>query len=363
MFAKSQSENTLIIAATAFLFSYALNGCNLSSKAEPTPALTNVIGGVGSTFVDPLMKRWTIGFQQAHPELGVNYRAEGSGAGIAEIKKSITEFAASDAPLSDEELKSTPPVLQVPVTAGPVCIIYNLPQLKAPLKLGGTTLADIYLGRVVTWNDPAIARSNPGVGLPKAAIIVVHRSDGSGTTSILTTYLAKVSPEWSKKPGAGISVEWPVGFGGKGSTGVIDLVKQATGTIGYAELNYAKQEDLSVASIQNRAGVYVEPSVSGASAALDASSEVLGKDVRTPIVDPSASAKDAYPISGVTFLLIPKDGSNELDRKTLKAFAEYTVTEGQAATEGLYYAKLPKALQDENLKLISEMTTNGQPTK
>ena len=361
MVRKERVPTTLV--AAALLFTLLGNGCNSSPKAESTPTLTNVIGGVGSTFVDPLMKRWVLGFEKSHPQVGVNYRAEGSGAGIAEIKKGITEFAASDAPLSDEELKTMPQVLQIPVTAGPVCIIYNLPQLKAPLKLDGKTLADIYLGKVVTWNDPAIARSNSGVALPKAAIVVVHRSDGSGTTSILTTYLAKVSPDWSKKPGAGISVDWPVGFGGKGSTGVIDLVKQATGTIGYAELNYAKQEDLTVASVQNRAGVYVEPSVASVSVALDASSEVLGKDVRTPIVDPPASAKEAYPISGVTFLLIPKDGSIELDRNTLKAFAEYAVTEGQAATEGLYYAKLPKTLQDENLKLISEMTTNGQPAK
>lgn len=353
----------MALVAVALGLTLVGNGCNSPSNTEPTSTPTNVIGGVGSTFVDPLMKRWVLGFQQTHPQLGVNYRAEGSGAGIAEIKKSMTEFAASDAPLGDDELKAMPAVLQVPVTAGPVCIIYNLPQIKVALKLDGKTLADIYLGRIVTWNDPAIARSNSGVSLPKAAIIVVHRSDGSGTTSILTTYLAKVSPDWSKKPGAGISVEWPVGLGGKGSTGVIDLVKQATGTIGYAELNYAKKEDLSVVSIENRSGAYIEPSVSGASAALDAATEALAKDVRTPIVDPSASAKEAYPISGVTFLLIPKDGTNELDRKTLKAFAQYAVTEGQAATEGLYYAKLPKPLQDENLKLIAEMTTNGQPAK
>jgi phosphate transport system substrate-binding protein len=358
-----KAQTPMALVATAVFVMLLGNGCNSSSNAEPSATLTNVIGGVGSTFVDPLMKRWVLGFQQTHPRQGVNYRAEGSGAGIAEIKKSMTEFAASDAPLSDEELKTMPAVLQVPMTAGPVCIIYNLPQVKAALKLDGKTLADIYLGRIVTWNDPGIARSNPGISLPKAAIVVVHRSDGSGTTSILTTYLAKVSPDWSKKPGAGISVEWPVGLGGKGSTGVIDLLKQATGTIGYAELSYAEKEDLSVASIENRAGVYIEPSVSGASAALDAATEGLAKDVRTPIVDPPASAKEAYPISGVTFLLIPKDGGNELDRKTLKAFAEYAVTDGQAATEGLYYAKLPKALRDENLKLISEMTTNGQTVK
>jgi phosphate transport system substrate-binding protein len=172
-----------------------------------------------------------------------------------------------------------------------------------------------------------------------------------------------VSPEWSKKTGAGLSVEWPAGIAGKGSTGVIDLVKETTGTIGYAELNYAKQEDLSVASIQNRTGAYIEPSVDGASAALDSFSEAIAKDVRTPIVDPPASAKEAYPISGVTFVLIPKDGTTELERQTLKDFVRYAITDGQTATEGLYYAKLPKLLQDLDLKLLSEMTVSGQALK
>ena len=353
----------IVLSAGAVLTILFGSGCNSSSKAEPSPALTNTIGGVGSTFVDPLIKRWIIGFQQVRPQIGVNYRAEGSGAGIAEIKQGITEFAASDASLSDDELKNMPPLLQVPVTAGPVCVIYNLPQLKNALRLDGKTLADIFLGKVVTWNDPAIVRDNPGVSLPKAAIIVVHRNDGSGTTSIFTTFLSKVSSEWSKKPGAGLSIEWPAGFGGKGSTGVIDLVKQAAGTVGYAELNYAKQEDLSVASMQNRAGAYIEPSVAGATVALDSFREAIAKDVRTPIVNPPSSAKEAYPISGVTFVLITKDGAQELDRKTVKEFIQYAITEGQAATEGLYYAKLPKFLQDQDLKLLAEMTVNGQPLK
>ncbi len=325
--------------------------------------MTNATCGSGSTFVDPLMKRWILGFEQIHPKILVNYRANGSGAGIDELKQSMTEFAASDAPLSDEQLKSMPAVIQVPVSAGPVCIIYNIPELKNPLHLSAKSLADIFRGQIISWNDPAIAHDNPGVGLPKAAIIVVHRSDGSGTTSILTTYLSKVSAEWSKKTGSGLSVEWPAGISGKGSTGVIDLVKKTTGTIGYAELNYAKQEDLTVASIQNRAGAYIEPSVVGAAAALDSFSEAIAKDVRTPIVDPPASAKEAYPVSGVTFILIPKDGATELDRQTLRDFVKYAVTDGQAATEGLYYAKLPKLLQEQDLKLLSEMTVNGQPLK
>ncbi len=358
-------HSRIVLGTVAVLMTLVGSGCNSSPKAEPTstPALTNAIGGAGSTFVDPLMKRWILGFDQAHPKIMVNYRAIGSGGGIEELKQGMTEFAASDAPLADEQLKVMPPVIQVPVSAGPVCIIYNIPELKKPLRLSGKSLADIFRGQIVDWNDPAIARDNSGVSLPKAAIIVVHRADGSGTTSILTTYLSKASPEWSKKPGAGLSVQWPVGLAGKGSTGVIDLVKQATGTIGYAELSYARQEDLSVAFIQNRAGAYAEPSVAGAAAALDSFSEAIAKDVRTPIVDPPASAKDAYPISGVTFVLIPKDGSVELDRQTLKEFVQYAITDGQAATEGLYYAKLPRLLQDQGLKLLSEMTSNGQPLK
>lgn len=363
MIRNRNSKLILIALVVGTLGTLLANGCNSSSNAEPTSPLTNAIGGVGSTFVDPLMKRWIIGFQNAHPKIGVNYRAEGSGAGIDEIKKSMTEFAASDAPLGDAELKTMPAVLQIPVTAGPVCVIYNLPQLKSDLRLSSKTLADIFLGKVVTWNDPAIAHDNPGVILPHIAILVVHRADGSGTTSILTTYLAKVSPEWGKKPGAGLAVDWPVGLAGKGSTGVIDLVKRATGAIGYAELNYAKQEDLSVASIQNRAGAYIEPSVAGATAALDSFDEVIAKDARAPIVDPPASAKDAYPISGVTFVLIPKDGSSEQDRQTVKDFVRYAITDGQSATEGLYYAKLPKILQEQDQKLLAEMTANGQPLK
>lgn len=341
-----------------------VSGCQSAPNPDvQASTYTNAIGGVGSTFVDPLMKRWIIGFQQVHPKILVTYRAIGSGGGIDELQKGMTGFAASDAPLSDDQLKAMPPVIQVPVSAGPVCIIYNLPELKNALRLSAKSLAGIFRGEIVTWNDPAIARENPGVKLPKASIIVVHRLDGSGTTSILTTYLAKVSSEWAKKPGAGLSVDWPVGLAGKGSTGVIDLVKQTSGTVGYAELNYAKQEDLSVASIQNRAGNFVEPSVAGATAALDSFSETIARDVRTPIVDPAASVKDAYPISGMTFIVIPKDGSVQVDRQLIRDFVEYAVTDGQSATEGLYYAKLPKPVQERNQKLLGEMTVAGQPLK
>lgn len=359
-----QTRRSLPMAVIAVIFgTLAVSGCNSTPAPVQASTYASAIGGSGSTFVDPLMKRWIISFEQTHPKILVNYRPIGSGAGIGELQKGYSEFAASDAPLDDEQLKQMPSVLQVPVSAGPVCVIYNLPSLKKPLRLSPKSLADIFRGEVVVWNDPEIMRDNQGVELPRAAIIVVHRGDGSGTTSILTTYLSKVSPEWSKTSGAGLVVRWPVGMAGQGSTGVVDLIKQVSGTIGYAELNYAKEEDLSVAAIGNRAGAYVEPSVAGATAALDSFANMLSQDARTPIVDPPAAAKDAYPISGVTFLLIPKDGAAPADRQTVKDFAEYAVTEGQAATEGLYYAQLPKLLQEQDQKLLSEMTMSGQSLK
>jgi phosphate transport system substrate-binding protein len=208
------------LGAVAIAVALATTGCNnaenyASDEAEAAPApsaISSAIGGPGSTFVDPLMKGWVTGFEQSHPNILVNYRAIGSGAGIQELEKRMTEFGASDAPLTDEQLRNLPPMIQVPVSAGPVCIVYNVPQLTAPLPSSAQVLADILRGEVVTWNDPAIARDNPGAHLPKAAIIVVHRADGSGTTNILTTYLSKVSPEWAKNPGAGLTVAWPMGF-------------------------------------------------------------------------------------------------------------------------------------------------------
>ena len=345
-------------------------GCNLRGEdAVPekdfatSSTIKTAMGAAGSTFIAPIMNNWITAYQQIHPNTIINYRPIGSGAGLAELKQKLPAFAASDAPLSDEEIQKMYPVVQVPVTAGPVCAIYNVPGLTAPLKLSGSTLAGIFLGNIISWQDPAIERENPGVKLPRAAIIVVHRSDGSGTTSILTGYLAKVSPEWSRKAGQGLSVSWPVGIGGEGSKGVLEFVKQNAGTIGYAELNYAKEKGLPVASVQNRAGTFVVPSSASATAAIEAFGEALDKDARTSIVDPPASAKEAYPISGLTFLLIPRDGSDADQRRAIKDFVQYTVTTGQDSAESLAYAKLPKSLQQHNLALLGGLTVDGQSLK
>jgi phosphate transport system substrate-binding protein len=305
------------------------------------------------------MDRWASSYAQAHP-VHVNYRPIGSGGGIDEIKQGRLDFAASDAPLSDDQLKDMPPLVQVPATAGPVCIIYNLPNLNAPLRLSAKTLAGIYGGSIISWQDPAIAKDNPGVKLPKAAVIVVHRSDGSGTTNILTNYLSKVSQDWSWKSGHGLSVTWPIGLGADGSKGVLALVKQTPGTIGYLELSYAKENRVPVASIQNQAGQFVAPSPASTAAAISASSDALAKDVRTPIVDPPASAKDAYPISGLSFILIRKAPDSD-DQRSVRDFIAYAISTGQASAEELSYAKLPTSVQQQGQQLLSQLSVTGQP--
>lgn len=358
------------MAVVALVGVVSVAGCNYRGEEgvkekdfAVSSTVKTAIGAAGSTFVNPIMTRWITAYEAAHPGIQVNYRAIGSGAGISELKQGTTEMAATDAPLTDEQLKDMPAVIQVPVAAGPVVAVNNVPGLKVPLRLSGSTLAGIFLGKIIGWQDPAILHDNPGVQLPHAAIIVVHRSDGSGTTSILTSYLAKVSPEWSEKVGHGISVPWPVGISAKGSSEVLDFVAKNPGTIGYAELNYAAEMHLAVASIQNRGGTYVAPNPASATAAIAAFDEALEKDMRSPVVDPPATAKDAYPIVGVTFLLFAKEGSDPAEHKAIQDFVQYAIHDGQDLAESLDYAKLPKPIQDRALGMLGQMTASAQPPK
>jgi phosphate transport system substrate-binding protein len=360
------------ILSIALLFSVAfMHGCNYQGE-EPekqkdfavNAQVTTAIGAAGSTFVNPLMTQWISKYREAHPAIQINYRPIGSAAGLNELKQGMLEIAASDAPLSDEQLQQmASPVIQLPVAAGPVVAVYNLPTLKTPLRLSASTIAGIFLGKIISWQDPAIEHENPGAALPHAAIIVVHRSEGSGTTSIFTSYLAKVSPQWSKDIGQGLSVKWPVGIAAQGSGGMLDFVSQNVGTIGYAELNYANEKHLPVASIQNRASNYVAPSPASATAAIESFSDALSKDVRASIVDPPASAKDAYPITGLTFVMIAKNGTDAAERQAIRDFIQYAVSGGQDLSEGLDYARLPKSIQERALGLLGEMQTNNQPVK
>lgn len=344
-----------------------LFGCN-SKKSETGSAPVTAAGGAGiiaagSSFVYPVMSRWISDYHAKNPNVQINYQSIGSGGGIQQLKKGLVGFAASDMALSDDQLKEMPqPVIQVAESAGPVCVTYNLPELKQPLKLSDATLSGIFLGTIKNWHDAKIKADNPGVNLPNVPIVVAHRADGSGTTNIFTTYLSAVSPEWKTKVGQGLAVNWPVGVGGKGSEGVTGAVKQTPGGIGYVELTYATTNNLPVASIKNQAGQWVAPSAVATSAAIDAFKQELQQDIRVPIVNPPASAKDAYPISGLTFLIIPADGSNQQQRADIKGFIEYVISPaGQQTAQSLNYAPIPDSLRETNMKLLGQMKANGQP--
>jgi phosphate transport system substrate-binding protein len=319
------------------------------------------ISGAGSTFVYPVMTRWVQDFSQSHPNVQINYQSIGSGGGVQQVKSKTVDFGASDAPLSDQQLAEMLPVIQIPETAGPVCITYNLPGVSQPLQLSPESLSGIFLGNIKTWQDPRIVADNPGVSLPSQQIVVVHRADGSGTTNAFTTYLSAVSTDWQSKVGKGNNVSWPIGLGGKGSDGVTGQLRQAPGAIGYVELTYAEQNKLPVARIKNQAGNYIAPTAQSTTAAINAFSSQLSQDPRQPIVNPPAHASDAYPISTLTFLIIPRDGQDKAKRAALKSFIQYVVNDGQAIAGSLNYAPLPDGVKQYDQQQINLMTTAGQP--
>ncbi|HUY82269.1 MAG TPA: phosphate ABC transporter substrate-binding protein PstS [Acidobacteriaceae bacterium] len=343
------------LVATVVTVALTLTACKSSG-----PKMVQ-LSGAGSTFVYPAMSRWVLAFSQAHPNVQINYQSIGSGGGVQQVKAGTVDFGASDYPLMADALSQMKPVVQIPETAGPVCITYNLPALKQPLKLSAGVIAGIYLGKITNWQDKEIAADNPGVKLPKEPIVVAHRSDGSGTTAAFTSYLSSVSPEWKTKVGHGGSVSWPVGLGGKGNEGVTGLVKQSPGAFGYVELAYALENNLPVAQVKNQAGNYITPSTESTTAAISAFTAELAKDPRSPIVNAPATAPQAYPISTLTFLIVPKDGTNKVNREALKSFLEYVITDGQAVANKLHYAPLPDGVKEFDEQQIKDLTVNGQP--
>jgi phosphate transport system substrate-binding protein len=332
---------------------FSISACNSSSNVA--------LAGAGSTFVYPLMTRWVQDFSQSHPSVQINYQSIGSGGGVQQVRSNTVDFGASDAPLSDQQLKEMPPVIQIPETAGPVCITYNLPSLSQPLQLSAESLAGIFMGTIKNWQDPALKADNPGVALPTQPIVVVHRAESSGTTNAFTTYLSAVSPDWQSKVGKGNNVSWPVGLGGKGSEGVTGQLRQAPGAIGYVELTYAQQNKLPEAKIKNQAGNYIAPTAQSTTAAINAFTAQLSQDPRQPIVNPPANATDAYPISTLTFLIIPKDGPDKAKRAALKSFVQYIIGDGQSVAGTLNYAPLPDGMKQFDQQQISTMTAAGQP--
>lgn len=346
---KKRIVATALIAAAAF----SVSACKSSSNQV-------ALLGAGSTFVYPVMSRWEQGFSQSHQNVQINYQSIGSGGGVRQVTAGTVDFGASDYPLTDSQLSSMKPVIQFPESAGPVCITYNLPDLSQPLQLSADVVAGIFLGQITNWQDKKIAADNPGVKLPKEPIVVVHRTDGSGTTAAFTTYLSAVSAEWKTKVGAAGSVSWPVGLGGKGSEGVTGQLQQSPGAIGYVELAYATQNHLPVAKIKNLAGSYVAPSAASTTAAINAYTAQLSQDPRTPIVNPPATAADAYPISTLTFLIVPKDGPDKAKRTALKQFLQYVVTDGQTAAGSLDYAPLPDGVKQYDQQQLNLLTADGQ---
>jgi phosphate transport system substrate-binding protein len=297
------------------------------------------LNGAGATFPNPMYQKWFSEYHKLHSDVEVNYQSIGSGGGIRQVLAGTVDFGASDGPMTDEQLKEAKiKILHIPTVMGAVVPAYNVPGVSGEVKFTPQALAGIFLGKITSWNDPAITGSNPDIKLPNQPIIVVHRSDGSGTTYIWTDYLSKVSPDWQGQVGKGTSVKWPVGLGGKGNEGVAGLVRQMQGAIGYVELIYAVQNKITYGSVKNGAGGFVKASLGSVTAAA-ASVKNMPADFRVSITD--APGKDAYPISSFTWLLIPAQSKDATKGKIIVDFLNWMVDDGQKMTADLSYAPLP----------------------
>jgi phosphate transport system substrate-binding protein len=319
--------------------------------AGASAAMAQQINAAGATFPAVIYQKWFDEYHKLHPGLTVNYQSIGSAGGIQQLTVGTVDFGASDKPMSDDELKAVKvPTLHFPTVLGAVVATYNVPGLTKDLQLSPGTLAGIFLGTVTRWNDKLIAADNPGAKLPSGEIIVVHRSDGSGTTFIWTDYLAKVSPEWKTKVGTGASVNWPLGLGQKGNEGVTGAVKQTPGSLGYVELAYAVQNNLPYASVKNAEGVFVKPSFESVSECAAGAAKAMPADFRVSITN--APGKGTYPISSFTWLLIPSKFSDPAKAGQVKAMLRWVLTAGQSECAGLSYAPLPKAVVTKEQKQI-----------
>jgi phosphate transport system substrate-binding protein len=335
------------VAAASLLLAACGGGDRAQREGASTKSSSGSVDltGAGATFPYPIYSKWFSDYAKA-TGVRINYQSIGSGGGIRQLSERTVDFGASDSPMSDAELAKAKggPVLHIPTVLGAVAVTYNVPELATGLKLSGPVLADIFLGRITKWNDARIAALNAGTTLPAKSILVVHRSDGSGTSYIFTDYLSAVSPVWAKAPGKGKEVQWPVGLGGKGNEGVAGQVKQTPGTIGYVELAYAKQNRLPVAAIENAAHQFVLPSVEGATAAAAGVAESLApnSDFRLSIVN--APGATAYPISSFTWLLVYRDQADSVKRRKLVEFVRWALTDGEKSAATLDYAPLPPAI-------------------
>jgi phosphate transport system substrate-binding protein len=341
------------------------------------------LNGAGATFPFPLIDTWRVEYQSVNPSVSINYQSIGSGGGIRQFTERTLDFGASDAPLTEEEMQalaSTP--VHIPETIGSVVAAYNLPGIDKGLKLTGPVLADIFAGKITRWDDQRIRELNPEISLPSADIITVHRSDGSGTTFIWTSYLSQVSPEWNKTVGAGKSVQWTVGLGAQGNEGVSNTILSTPNSIGYVELTYALTTDMDYASLMNREGNFVEPTIDSTQAAAQAAiimnsssaaNNTNGSTISLPGGDQSwthvslldAPGADSYPIASFSYLLLYKELSTNIDSmekaQALAQFVNWAITDGQQFASPLHYVSLPESVVQHNQQTLSSLTFNGQP--
>ncbi|MDE3105351.1 MAG: phosphate ABC transporter substrate-binding protein PstS [Acidobacteriota bacterium] len=312
------------------------------------------LNGAGATFPYPIYSKWFSEFAQANPGIKINYQSIGSGGGIRQVSEGTVDFGASDGPMNDEQIAAAKvKTMHIPTVLGAVVPVYNLPGVSTPLNFSGDVIADIYLGTISKWNDPRIAKDNPGVNLPAKAILPVYRSDGSGTTYIFTDYLSKVSSNWQSKVGKSTSVKWPTGIGQKGNEGVAGMVRQAPFSFGYVELIYAVQNKMEYGTVKNAAGKFVKASTDGVTAAAAAAAKSMPADYRVSITN--AAGATSYPISSFTWLLIPTHSTDPSKAKALNAFLNWMLAHGESEAAAMTYAPLPKQVQDMVRKTIAQI--------
>jgi phosphate transport system substrate-binding protein len=332
---------------TASAVAVALAGGTLAAQ-------TVRINGAGATFPNPIYSKWFSEYTKVNPKAEINYQSIGSGGGIRQITERTVFFGATDGPMTPEQMQAAPgPILHLPTVLGAVVPVYNIPGVKQELKFSGQVLADITLGKITKWNDQAIGKLNAGVNLPDTDIVVAHRSDGSGTTYIWVDFLSKVSPEFKKRVGVATSVKWPVGIGGKGNEGVASLVSQTPGALGYVELIYALQNNISYGSVQNSSGNFVRASIDAVTAAAAAAAAQMPADFRVSITNPPG--KDAYPIASFTWLLLYENPQDKAQAKVMVDFMKWALTDGQKFAKDLGYAPLPKQVVDMELKALQKI--------
>ena len=329
---------------------FVLFGLSLLAGAA---AAQTTLNGAGATFPNPIYQKWFSEYHNAHPDLQINYQSIGSGGGIRQLSAGTVDFGASDGPMTDQQLvDAKQKIYHLPTVLGAVVPAYNVPGVSGEIKFSGPVLADIFMGKITNWNDKAIAKLNPGVSFPDRAIVIVHRSDGSGTSYIFTDYLSKVSSEWASGPGKGTSVKWPVGLGAKGNEGVAGMIRQMQGALGYVELIYALQNNIAFGSVQNASGNFVRASLASTTAAA-ASMKTMPADFRVSITN--APGKDAYPIASFTWLLVPAQWKDGGKSKMFTDFLTWMLDNGQGMVEQLNYAPLPKEVAEKERSVIKQI--------